>query len=390
MQYGSRNITAAGLVLALFCPGLGLFYYAGTALGIQIPFHTVDYIITGTAVAGLFSELSSKNEKPWILPFIAILSAALITYLLFAYLSDSIQPLHEILPFLMQIRPAIYFCLAALWLRRFGRAAPSVISFFAAILAILVDGGLLLQISKIIPFTSPGGAAGSSLIATALLCGLCSTLDEHDGNNSVEQLLIISGIFCSLNRNASVIAVMLFILFTKKSIRQKIAVILAFCFFSYASILVQDMTLLNRNDIPTYWIWAAGISIITHFPQTLLTGMPMATPLPLNVPTTLWQVWYDQQQVWTDFGIFLFNIRPFWLNILLSWGAGGIIICIAIFSWIGKKYTSQFCHSLIFSIIIIGSFEPVFNSPAEAFILFTSFFAACRAEIKTQPAFEFS
>lgn len=390
MQSVSKNITVAGTAFALFCPGLGLFYYACLILGYPVPFHAADYIIVGIAIAGMLSEVSENRKSRPSIFFLGIaLPALLLTCLLFHSLPQLIQPLNRFLPGLMQARPIIYFSVAALWLSSFGRPAPDKLSFFSAALSILVISGFILQILKIISFSHPGGIMGSSLISISLLCGLCATFDP-DSSPSYDRLLILTGILCSLNRHTGLIGVMVYFLFTHKNWWKKLLLFLAFLVFTYISIIVQDTSLLNENDIPTYWIWAAGIKLIVSHPHILLTGMPFADPLPFNVPTSLWRVWYDQQQVWTDFGVFLFDVRPFWLNIVLSWGISGLLLCVFILTYLSRKFDTPFCQSLIFSLIITASFEPTFNSAAEALILFTSFFAACREKTATKPQFTFS
>lgn len=380
MQNASKNITAAGTAFALFCPGLGLFYYACMILGTPAPFHISGYMLTGIAIAGLLSEASQHRRSRITSLLIGVgIPATLLTYLLFTYLGPAALNLHELIPGLMQARPAIYFSVAALWINRFGRPQPSQLSFFSAILALLTACGFILQVFKMIPFSPPGGAMGASLISISLLCGLCATFDEAN-ENPYDRMIILTGIFCTLNRHTALIGVMLFFLFAPKNGWKRFYLILAFLLFTYLSIAVQDMTLLNNNDIPTYWIWAAGIELINRAPEILLTGMPVSTPLPLSVPSSLWQVWYEQQQVWTDFGVFVFNVRPFWLNIVLSWGLGGLLLCAMLLTRIGRKFDAPFCHALIFTVIVTASFEPAFNSAAEATILFISFFTACRKE----------
>lgn len=390
MQNETRYISPTDIVFILFCPGLGLLYYACTLIDIPVPFHTAGYMATGLGVAGLFSELFRTDRlKTSFFYLTTLISTLLLTFLLFQYATAPLKHFFEILPYMMQARPVIFTALAALWLNRFGLPSASTISRSATVLAVISICVFLLQIFNVIPFGPPGGVLGSSIISTSLLCGFSATLDRQS-ETKLEQTLIILGIFCTLNRNTSIIAAMICFLFGEQKASYKLTVALGFLFFTYFSIVSQNMTFLNRTDIPTYWIWAAGISLISQAPHILLVGLPLSLPLPFNIPTTLWQVWGNQQQVWTDFGVFLFNIRPFWLSAVLSWGIPGLTVCVAILTFLGRRCSSKFCHGLIFSVIIAATFDPVFNSPAEAFILCTSFLTAFTKADSSQTEFEFS
>lgn len=152
--------------------------------------------------------------------------------------------------------------------------------------------------------------------------------------------------------------------------------------FSYISLIPQDMTLLNRNDLPRYWLWFSTLELLAGNPGLLLTGFPLSIPLPLSVPASLWNIWHSQQFVWVDQGLFLFHLTPFWLHLLTAWGLGGIAALTAGAAFLYRRFPSGMMAGLLCTTAIGGFFSPMLYSAPSAIIIIMALFSCTRPEVR--------
>lgn len=383
MNSENTAITASEFPIALFSLGLPLILAAFHLSGVVAPYNLADILITGLAVLGFLAE-PFKGEKDSTAPlwFKVGIPGLLILWISFTSFARLTVPMTETIPFLMEARPLLYLLVAMLWLTIFAPPKPKQISFWSGWLALLICAEFAYCFFWKRLSIEPNLFGNYMLTGPILLAGLCATLHIPE-KNRLTRILILAGIFCSLGRDISIAAVATLLLFGPNGTLRKMSLVFFLILFNYISLIPQEMTLLNRSDLPSYWIWFSMLELLANNPVLLLTGFPASIPLPLNVPASLWNIWHGQHYVWTDMGIYLFHVSPLWLHLLTAWGLGGICIIATIATALYRRFPSNMMAALLCTISISGFFSPLFYYPATAIVLFAAFISAGQPEVQS-------
>ncbi|NDV25840.1 hypothetical protein [Desulfovibrio sp. JC010] len=383
MSSDNKALTASEFPLALFGLGLPLTLAAFSLSGYGAPDNLAEILATGLAVLGLLMEIL-RGENNLVLPLWlkAGIPALLITWISFNNFTPYASHLLDQLPLLMESKPLIFLLATMLWLDLYPPPSPKQISFWANWLALFIclEFGcrfFLLQQPAI-----PSLFGMQITTGPILLAGLCATLHNPEENN-FSRLLILSGIFCSLGRDAILGSVLILLISGPKGGLKKFLLILAMLIFNYLSLEVQEMTFMNRYDLPSYWLWFSILELFANNPELLISGFPLSIPLPLNVPASLWTIWHGQQQIWTGSGIYLFHVLPFWLHLLTAWGLAGPCLAAAAGTSLYKRFPSNMMGGLLTTIVVCGFFSPLLYAPAIALFIFPAFVSATEPEVQS-------
>lgn len=383
MSSDNNALTASELPFAMFSLGLPLTIAAFNLSGLAAPDNLAEIFATGLAVLGLILEMLRKNDdisNP--LWFKAGIPALLITWLSFKYLTEFTQPLLDHLPLLMEGKPLLFLLVTILWFKLFPTLRAKQISFWTSWLALLICTEFGLRFFLFHEPAAPFLFGISSISGPTLLIGLCATLHNAE-ENTLFRWLILAGIFCSLSRDTLFAAVLILLISGPKGGLKKFLLILCLLFFNYLSLQVQEMTFMNRQDLPSYWLWFSILELFAHNPALLLTGFPIDIPLPLNVPASLWTIWHGQQHVWTGSGIYMFHVPPFWLHLLCAWGLAGPSTMAATGTILYRRFPSNMMGGLIIAVVISGFLSPLFYNPACALVLFPAIVTATSSEFQS-------
>ncbi len=384
MSSENTAITASEFPLALFSLGLPLTYAAFSLSGGTAPANLAEILATGMAILGLLLELMRSEKKTaWPLWLTAGIPALFICWISFNSLAHLTRPLLNLLPLLMESRLLIFLLITVLWLTIFPPPTPNQISFWSGWLSLLICIEFTWRFFVLHQPETPGLFGIQSITGPILLAGYCATLHNHE-KNRLARMIILAGIFCSLGRDAMIGAVLTRLLFGPKGGLNKFMLVICMLFFAYLSLQVQEMTFMNRQDLPSYWLWFTLLDTLGNsLNHILLTGFPLTSPLPLDVPPSLWTIWHGQQHVWTGSGIFLFHVQPFWLHMLAAWGLAGPCFVAVVFAALYRRYPSDMMGGLITAVTVTGFLCPLFFSPATALILFPAFIAATAPEVQS-------
>ncbi|WP_320171367.1 hypothetical protein [Maridesulfovibrio sp.] len=383
MNSDNKAITPAEFPLALFMLGMPLILAAYSLSGVVAPANLESMLITGLAVTGFLAE-PFRNDRHHDLPlwFCVGIPALLITWISFCSFARFVQPAVDILPYLLEARPLFHLLVCLLWITMFGLPTPGQISFWACCLALLVCAEFSYSFFGQGIALEPCLFGKCPITGPALTAGLCATLCNKD-ENRLARFIILAGIFCSLNRDYSLAAVAVLLLFGPGGMLKKSFLVMLLLFFTYVSLIPQDMTLLNRNDLPVYWVWFSSLELLARNPALMIAGFPIDVPLPLNIPTSLWNIWHAQHYVWTNLGLYVFHISPFWLHMLLTWGIGGVALSAAGAAFLYRRYSSDMMAALLITAAMGGIFSPLFFAPASAIVLIMAFACATRPEVRS-------
>ncbi|MDC7217551.1 MAG: hypothetical protein PQJ28_00865 [Spirochaetales bacterium] len=382
MSSDNKALTASEIPLALFSLGLPLTLAAFSLSGYTTPSNLAEIFATGLAILGLILEMLRGDKSVAPLWFKAGIPALLITWISFTHFSGFTQPLLDYLPLFMEAKPLLFLLISVLWLKLFPPPEPKQISFWSSWLALLIIAEFILRFFILHEPAMPSLSGMSNISGPILLVGLCATLHNSE-ENAFTRLIILAGIFCTLGRDITLAAILIMLISGPKGALKKILLVLCLLFFNYLSLQVQEMTFMNRQDLPSYWLWFSILELFANNPELLLTGFPLTAPLPLNVPASLWTIWHGQQQVWTGSGIYLFHIPPFWLHLLSSWGLGGPCIVAAVGTAVYRRFPSSMLASLLTTVIVCGFFSQLFYHPACALVLFPAFISATSPEVQS-------
>ncbi|WP_291324982.1 hypothetical protein [Desulfovibrio sp. UCD-KL4C] len=383
MNLKTKAISPSEFPIALFSVGLPLLSAAYSMNGSIAPQNLADILVAGLAILGLLVE-SCKKEKStssrlWLT---AGIPSILIFWICSKYITPMLSPLAPSLPFLMEIRPFLYGFVAALWVTNFSMPKPVNFYFWASCLSSLIIAEFIYLFCLNGVVTTPELLGNAKLNAPILLAGLCATLHEPS-KLKITRALIFTGIMCTLSRDAGFAAILVLSLFGPGKALKKLAFASVFFIFNFLVLVSQDMTFFNPNDLPTYWLWFSILGLFEKNPHLLLFGYHISSPLPLNIPAAIWQLWHKQNFLWTDSGTYLFHIAPLWLHILTTWGIAGIAGAAAILTTLSIKYSSSIMASLITAVIITGFFDPIFYNPASGIILIMFFICAAQSETRS-------
>ncbi|NDV23900.1 hypothetical protein [Desulfovibrio sp. JC022] len=383
MSSDNTTFTASDFPLALFSLGLPLTMAAFSLSGYGVPDNLAVILATGLAVLGLLLEIL-RGDDDSVAPiwFKAGIPALLITWISFQCFTGLTRPLLDQLPLLMEAKPLLFLLVTVLWLNLFPPPKPRQISFWASWLALLICAEFGLRFFLLHEPAMPSLSGISSITGPILLVGLCATLHNSE-KSTFPRLLILAGIFCSLGRDIALTAVLILLISGPKGGLKKFLLILCMLFFSYLSLQVQEMTFMNRQDLPSYWLWFSILELFTNNPELLLSGFSLSVPLPLNVPASLWTIWHGQQHVWTGSGIYMFHILPFWLHLLSAWGLAGPCLAAAAGTAFYRRFPSNMLAGLLTTIVLCGFFSPLFYHPACALVLFPAFITASSPEVQS-------
>lgn len=383
MNFKNKTISASEFPIALFSLGLPLLTAAYSMNGSTPPQNLADILVAGLAILGLLVEpyrnKQSTGSQLWLT---AGIPAVLIFWICSIFITPMLTRFAPSLPFLMEMRPLLYGLVAVLWTTNFSMPKPEHFYFWATGLSILITADFLYLFILNGVATTSELFGNTEIIGSILLAGLCSTL-HAPLKLKIARVLIFTGIMCTLNRDAGFAAVLVLLFFGPKGALKKTALIAALIIFNFLALSSHDMTFFNPNDLPNYWLWFSILGLFEKTPHLLLTGYPITSPLPLNIPAAIWNLWHKQNFLWTDSGTYLFHIAPLWLHILTAWGIAGIASVTAIIATISIKYSSETMASLITAVIITGFFAPIFYNPASAIILIMMLICAIQSEINS-------
>ncbi|GEM_PF-2361979 len=383
MSSDKTTLTASEFPLALFGLGLPLILAAFSLSGYRAPDNTAELLATGLAVLGLLMEMLGRNRQNatplWLK---AGIPALLVTWFFFSNFSSLAWNALDQLPLIMESRPLIFLMVTALWLTIFPPPTPKQITFWASWLAILICLEFGCRFFLLHQPAAPSLFGLQIITGPLLLAGLCSSLHNPD-ENTFSRLFILAGIFCSLGRDTILASVIILLISGPRGGLKKTLIIIAMLLFNYLSLSIHEMNFMNRQDLPSYWLWFSVLELFAHNPDLLLTGFSLSTPLPLNVPASLWTLWHGQQQLWTGSGIYLFHVLPFWLHLLSAWGIAGPCAAAAAGTALYRKFPSAMMGSLMIAVFFCGFFSPLLYTPACALFIFSTLIAATQPEFQT-------
>lgn len=370
--------------MALFSLGLPLTYAAFLLSGYTAPANLAEILATAMAILGLLLEfVRDKQKSVWPLWLTTGIPALCICWISFSSFEPLIRPLLDHLPLLMESRPLIFLLVSALWITIFAPPSPKQISFWSGWLSLLICIEFVCRFFIFHQPDTPGIFGLQNTTGPILLVGYCATLHNRD-ENRLTRMIILAGIFCSLGRDLMIAAVLTRLLFGPKGGLNKFLLVICMLFFAHLSLQVQEMTFIGRQDLPSYWLWFTLLDMLgNNLDHVLLTGFPLASPLSLDIPPSLWTIWHEQQHLMSGSEIYLFHVQPFWLHMLAAWGLPGPCFVAAVFAALYRRYPSDMMGGLITIVTIAGFLSPLFFSPASALILFIAFIAATVPEVQS-------
>lgn len=305
------------------CYGLyPLLMNASNALGLGVPRNVIDlaWLLLAAWAAMLLTVERSRLPLWWPAAAAAIAVAAVVRFAPAAW-AGGIYPA----PLVMELKPLLYLALAGLLWLAGCRPKPEDFVRWGSLLAGLLTLDLIAQSLLAGTVARPYGSGEINYDAALLVIALCMGLRASTIGR--DALLVGVGILASLSRTGLACLV---VILAVQGMRRKnplvlvgIALALGGVAMSfYARGLPMSGDVLAGMD--RYWMWLAGVELLTAHPWSLLTGFLPGVPLPADIPPAVAALWSTQAQDWRAVGVFAFNFHACWLRLAITWGLPGL------------------------------------------------------------------
>lgn len=283
-----------------------------------------------------------------------------------------------LVPFVMEIKPVIYFAVALLWIGAFGNLNPEHFRNAGICLAVIVFFDLLLESILAGGLIKPSVSGEPNYDACLLLVSFCTWF--HGSKNTRGYIIIFIGVLATLSRTALATLVVIMFLFSKGGILKKIAIGAICVLFIIVSFLVRDLPIDSLESMDRFWMWYAGINLLSGDFLQALTGFPSGVALPVDVPKQLEWLWDSQQEGWGIEGIFPFHFHAFWLRFSITWGLATSALMLALMTFIVlDRRKTTFLRSLVFLALLEGLTMGVVYLSNVAVPITLAFFSAAAA-----------
>lgn len=323
-------------------------------VGYSFPRSWIDavWIVTGLFAAlwiAVTRRLLVERRKFLLVLFLIVLFSIIVAVKFGSALFGSVV----LVPFVMEIKPVLYLAVALLWIGAFGNLDPDHFRKAGICLAVIVIFDFLLESMLSGGFIKPRVSGEPNYDAFLLLVSFCTWFRAPKGSRGY--LIIFIGLLATLSRTALATIVVISFLFAKGGILKK-TVIGALCvLFIIVSFLVRDLPIDSIESMDRFWMWFAGLDLLSGDFQRALFGFPSGHALPVEVPKQLEWLWNSQQEGWGIEGIFPFHFHAFWLRFAITWGLAVTALVLAATAFIVlDRRRPSFLRCLVFLAALEG------------------------------------
>lgn len=258
-----------------------------------------------------------------------------------------------LVPFVMELKPVLYLAVALLWVGAFGNIDPGQFRKAGVWLAALMVFDFLLESALAGEAIKPLGSGEINYDACLLLISFCTWFYGHESARSY--IVIFIGILATLSRTALAAIVVISFFFGRAGLFKKMLIGAVCVLFILASFLVRDLPLDSLERMDRFWMWLAGLELISGDLLQSLIGFPSGQALPVNIPEELVWLWSSQQEGWGIEGVFPFHFHSFWLRFAITWGLVAVALAFIASAYIvfDRKKT-LFLRTLVFLAVLEG------------------------------------
>ncbi|BDQ34051.1 hypothetical protein [Pseudodesulfovibrio portus] len=323
----------------------------------------------GSFWAMLFRRSGVPVKKRFFFEALAFLGVAV---LLFLRQDAFLQQMELALPYAWELAPAGILGFSLMWSMTFGVPDRDAFQGYGAALAVLCVMDLATGVFTHHALPVQRLLGDADMLAGLLLVSLCAGLrpgrDDHgvsepDQGHRIWRVLILLGLAACLSRTGLFGAGWIFLFFGRGSRLRRILVALIL-FLLLGLTFVLPYARVDGARYIDYWFWAQSVALYLREPGLLLTGLPLDQALPFAVPPELTTVWERVTATPALFGAHLFQVKSFWLRVLLGWGAliplGGLT---ALFFLLFRRMTHMGA-GLAAALFAQGMSTPLFHDPA--------------------------
>lgn len=323
-------------------------------MGYSFPRNWIDAV---WIVIGLFAGLWIAVTRRLLVErrkFLLVLSIIVIFSIIVAVkFGSSLFGSVVLVPFVMEIKPVIYIAVALLWVGAFGNLNPDHFRKAGICLAVIAIFDFLLESTLSGGFIKPGVSGEPNYDAFLLLVSFCTWF--HAPKGSKGYLIIFIGLLATLSRTALATLVLISFIFAKGGVLKKTLIGALCVLFIIASFLVRELPLDSLESMDRFWMWFAGLDLLSGDFQRALLGFPSGHALPVEVPKPLEWLWNSQQEGWDIEGIFPFHFHAFWLRFAITWGLAVTALVLAATAFIVlDRRRPVFLRSLVFLAALEG------------------------------------
>lgn len=356
-------------------------------------FGTISNMIPWLLLAAIGTVLSMKGPAPKIRWKKVAFRATLILLLgvgLILYFPDIRAGIVPVTPYLQELAPIIFLLFALLWASTCGLPDRSDFQRFGALLSTFCIVDLVVEIVLYGAIPTVRWLGNADMLAGLLLVSLCASLKpgsndggryEPDQGHKIWRGLVMLGILTCLSRTGLFAAAWVVLCFGRGKIRWRFAYTLI-CAALLMLTFFLPPTASDSVRYIDYWLWVEALRLYTETPSLLLTGFPIAMPLPVTFPTGMGPIWEAATGQAPIFGAFLHQVPSFWLRLGMGWGflaPTGLLL--VLFVMLLRRLT-RLGAGLTAGLFAQGMTTPLLYDPAMGIIICLGFILALSAPLK--------
>jgi cbb3-type cytochrome oxidase subunit 3 len=274
----------------------------------------------------------------WILVLICAARAVL------AATNSTVEPA----PFMMELKPLLYFICAFFWINCFG--TPSLDAFVRAgcyLSAILTAEFAFVSAMHGGP-VRPEGSGEVNYDACLLLLPFAVALCER--RRYRWQLLFLgAGLVFSFSRTAQITAFLLAMMTGRLRRLQKLLVAGAALLGYFLALRVRSVSG-DASVGDRFFMWTAALRMFAQNSAATLFGFGPGAPLEIDVPKQLRGLWDAQAHGIHEGGVYAFNFHSMWVRLTVSWGLLMVILLLLLL--LGWMYVAKSRLAVAAAIII--------------------------------------
>lgn len=303
---------------------------------------------------------------------------------LFLYSPDIIMSVARSIPYLNELSPLVFMLFSGLWVATCGLPDRSDFQRFGALLGTLCIADLACEVVLYQAVPTVRWIGNADMLAGLLLVPLCAGLKPGGNDGGAHEpdqglpwwrALVMLGIMSCLSRTGLFAAAWVVLCFGRGRVRYRV-IFAVLCAALLAMTFLLPTTASDSIRYTDYWLWIEALRLFTEGPGLLLTGFPIAAPLPLQFPTGMAPIWETATGQASSMGAFLFQVPSFWLRLTMTWGIGApLLILTTVFILIFRRLT-RMGAGLTAALFAQGMTTPLLFDPATGIAISLGFILA--------------
>lgn len=316
-----------------------------------------------------------------------VFNAALFSLLagaLYLYAPGLAMAADPAMPLLHATAPLVMLLLCLLWIATFGLPDRADFQRFGALLGALCIADLAVEAAVLRALPAARLLGDADVLAGLLLVSLCAGLRPGPGEGGMNEPdqgcrlwrgLVMVGLLACLSRPGLFAGAWVILCFGRGPLPGR-ALYCAACLILLAATFLLPAAASDSVRFVDYWLWLEALALWGREPLALVTGFALSTPLAVEFPVTMVQVWESATGSSVLFGVSIAQVPSFWLRTFLAWGMVLPLALLTGLLWLLLRRPTRMGAGLTAALIAQGMATPLLYDPATAAPVYLAFLLA--------------